>query len=232
MRELLWATRLLLSSSPTRQSMREPRGSTMRRLPAITLAVLLWIASLSHAADDSTKALNLFQRKVEQFRTFFSNPHTYVDVEDFPDLPTPRFTLSRIPTAEISFDVRRTDSLVSPLVGFVNTKFVVETNFGCGGDIADATSRGSWFSSADKAKAANQDSCFFPNFGGRVHDLNFNFAYQRNHWIFQGVSSNTRYSVDRPFLPALESPPWNALTKPVSAGSEPQPRPKPQAGPK
>ncbi|MGB9006637.1 MAG: hypothetical protein WCB96_13005 [Candidatus Aminicenantales bacterium] len=179
----------------------------------ILLAALLCFGfgSLWAQAEQSQSVVNSFQPVVKQVDELFSTSPAVLITEDFqkPGLfilqssKTGKINyLLKFEKIEISFDVQKTDSLISPFTAYIALKVKASSNADSG-DIASVLGRGSmgwgklrhWgFEGSDKAlqatvfhsccdaKRDDPTQCF-----GQVKIL---YAYQDGYWVFKGANDD------------------------------------------
>ena len=201
-----------------------------RKAPATTQA----------AKSSSIDPLESFKVQVKNFGDFFGGTgHKAVSSQDFPDSPSGRlFQVEHFTGEGLAYDVSKTDSLVSPYTGFITINLTEEDNSECG----NVTGRGEktvygWSTLLGALSAADRSSCFHSRrYHGAVDvtPVKFTFAFQDNHWVYQGAI-RTEFSKEDTFLdsiitakqlepmtqfsdPAaqLMNAPWHKLVEPVS----------------
>ena len=108
----------------------------------------------------------------------------------------------------LSYDIKKTESIVSPFIGFIEIDFTDKSNSSCGNvfyTIGDKKTYTGW--DTEKGALDNADilKCYDPQirFDGRVElsfvaKIRFEFAYQNNKWIFK-MANVTEYNT--PNLP-------------------------------
>jgi hypothetical protein len=193
-------------------------------------ALVLPAKTLSHASDvdlsltENQIALQNFREKAAKIQDFMSTKKTILVKQNFSESPTGlSYHYARIKLVDISLDVQKSNSLISPLVGYIYLTHTREENKGCG-DLVDASKYGTayyGYSTYEKALVYKQD-CFrsyprefeltnpypYPNVSTKLV-----FSYQNNHWIFKDAilpENNSQYqfwlaTVGKPALPWYRS---------------------------
>jgi hypothetical protein len=114
---------------------------------------------------------------------------------------------------DISFNVKRSDSLISPFIGYIDLIYDLDASKKCG-DIVDEkqqySERYEWgYSTYEKAMAHASD-CFNPHRSGALifppDYVQLTFAYQEGRWIFKDAIRTKYNNRDRLFSGALGRP--------------------------
>jgi hypothetical protein len=181
------------------------------------------------APTEAERALGLFKAKAEQFQRFLSQSPVFLSKQDFSKSPTGVIYYHlRVKLLESGFDVQRSDSLVSPFIGYLYLTYDAEETTSCGDMIVTypGGSRESYgYTTYEKAMAHPPD-CFrrwrrSPPSGDNVR---LSFAYQDGRWILKDALRPKYNNQDGPLLAALgqANPPhhrvpdnqaWEALIK-------------------
>jgi hypothetical protein len=132
------------------------------------------------------KAITEFRKKTQKINTFLSNRPIFLSNADFPDSPTGRtYNHNRFILNNISINVEKTNSLTTPLIGYMYVNYQLEDNNHCG-DL-----NGYGYSTREKAIAHRTD-CFFPwiltgTEPRGEEKVEIIFAYQEGKWLFKDV---------------------------------------------
>jgi hypothetical protein len=159
-------------------------------------------ASQSFATGASAKAadpVSTFKPIAARYTTFFGADPVLLHSENFPKSPTGKvFALRKYMSDEVSYDVQKTDSLVSPFTAYVKLHASVADN-AQGGDLKfeyTGTGRAMYFgySTLDAAKAADTFSSDFelPK-GSKTRPpvtITFRYADQDGKWIYKGQTED------------------------------------------
>src|SRR5919106_4818142 len=149
--------------------------------------VLVWAGSPApdQAPTEAEHALALSKAKVEQFERFFAQSPVFLSKEDFTGSPTGKaYRHVRLTLLKISFDVQRTNSLVSPFIGYLFLTCAGEQTGKCGdivqryGDLRIVDG----FSTREKA-IARARTCF--KAAPPPWPMRFTFVYQDGRWVFK-----------------------------------------------
>jgi hypothetical protein len=180
------------------------------------VALVLPVKNLSHASDsdlspaENQTALQKFRKKAAKIQEFMSTNKLMLVKQDSSLSPTGlSYSYSRVKLVDnISLDVQKSNSLISPLVGYIYLTHTREENLRCG-DIMDRYKDFTYgYSTYEKALIHKQD-CFHSY--GAVASVKLVFSYQNNHWIFKDAilpDSNRQYQF---WLAAIGKPelPWH-----------------------
>jgi hypothetical protein len=151
-------------------------------LSLISLFLLIFLVP-DAIAQKKQDAMSSFKKRVAIFEKFFKSKPILLEKEAFDSSPTGFiFFYSRFEECGISYDIKKTDSLISPFMGYisVNYKGVVSKN--CG----DVKSYGDKFFSTIEAVRNNKynESCYTEE---KRPPVKFVFAYQNSKWVFKDV---------------------------------------------
>lgn len=104
----------------------------------------------------------------------------------------------------VSYDVRKTDSLVSPIVAHVTLKLDSATNSKCG-VLPYLGSNIGWPSTKDALEARNSSNCFeLRSEKPDPETVRFDFAYQKNQWVLKSITrTHPLLSTPLPAYPIL-----------------------------
>ena len=184
---------------------------------------------LEMAFCDQGQIVSDFEKKVDLYNKFFSTEPTVLLKETYSKSPTGLiFFYDKVKINKITYDVKNSDSLVSPYIGYIHVDYTgIRSN--CG-DIESALLK--VFSNLNDAISnKNKDLCFAITSkpiakGSKVHTDNvvnwkvtYTFAYQKNQWKFKDVKYsngkdewlfNTAMCTGKTWRPCLEQ---NALWK-------------------
>ena len=166
----------------------------MNRL-SIWLVITFW--SLSMSAVSYTKAfadpnqqqiISSFKKKVEEIKHFFRTEPKILGMQSAAGYsPSGRiYYYSKYILDGLSYDIQRTNSLVSPFTAYVDVSHTDMKTTLCG-DVEMAL-QNRFFSSLEKARE-NRDnsSCYEPRID-RLVTVRFYYAYQDQKWVFKEVS--------------------------------------------
>jgi hypothetical protein len=159
----------------------------LRLLAALYL--LSWVNG-AYAADSAVPQFKAIVSRLERF--FQSSPFLY-DVTSYDESPTGLLILGyRIGAGSIRFDVKKTDSLVTPILGTVSFDLSVESSRQCGvvefGYPQKNSERGA--ASMDEAQGfAERQECWKSS---RYFDgcpVQITYGYSESKWEFRAINS-------------------------------------------
>lgn len=148
------------------------------------------------APTEDERTLTLFKAKVEQFQRFLAQEPQILSKQDFPRSLTGQIYYHiRVKLLESGFDVRRSDSLVSPFTGYLYLTYEEEDTSECGDMVIDhglAGRRVYGYTTYEKAMARIHD-CFQRSRISPVENVRLTFAYQDGRWVFKDAI-RTKYN--------------------------------------
>lgn len=145
-------------------------------------------------ASQDKKVLKSFQCVVDEFATFFkTNPKFVAKHNALISYRGPKeiersmvYIVRQYMFQEIAFDVRKTDSLVSPYTGFVDLIVDEKSNRACGDVKLRETTMFLGFLNIDDALAKGDDAICMKIDKPHTKER-FEFAYQSNRWILKNI---------------------------------------------
>jgi hypothetical protein len=183
------------------------------------------------APTEAEQALTSFKAKAEQFQRFLAQNPVFLSNQDFSKSATGQIYYHvRIKLLENSFDVQRSDSLVSPFIGYLNLVYEEESNTSCGDVVVtypkypSGSDRDVYGYSTYEKAIAHAHDCFQRRRNPPVENMRLIFAYQDRRWIFKDAIRPLAQHKDGRLLAALgrAEPPhhyvadnraWEALIK-------------------
>jgi hypothetical protein len=172
------------------------------------------VPASSQTLTEEERAVALFKEKTKKFQDFLASKPVFLDKQDLSKSPTGFvYTHYRFKLNDISLNVKRSDSLISPFIGYIDLIYEIDANKQCG-DIVDEkqqySERYEWgYSTYEKAMAHAYD-CFNPRrSGSRIFppdDVQLTFAYQEGRWVFKDAIRTKYNNRDRLLLGALGRP--------------------------
>ena len=201
----------------------------------ISISVLLMIAILVFANDSYPETtagskrqgvvsrktvLGSFERKVDRFREFFSRfPKVLHDRESSASETGRLIWFEKCKLISIEYNVRKTDSLVSPFTGSIQVTYCSYDNTKCGDVKGRFKKRGPiqltknvdgayvfnstetdvettyGYSTLDSAKNGDVANCY-EKATWPIYKATFNFAFQNGRWVFKNISSDANIVID------------------------------------
>ena len=111
--------------------------------------------SMRISSEDPVKSL---ERIVLKFESFFGSPQLLLYKQIYHN--SPLFYLCKYTGSDISYDVQKTDSLVSPYVGYIYITVVGQGNGSCGTIAGFGGSFYGWSTAVEAIRAKDQEECF------------------------------------------------------------------------
>jgi hypothetical protein len=182
----------------------------------MTILVMLILTIGSFAQDDIV--LSSFEKITTKFEKFFANSNDVVDKQDFPKSPTSyTFSLHRFYPATIAYDVKKTESLVSPYTAYIELKCLKSSNHSDGDirfyydvkikqlvlyseDMILNTEEKESMNSMQGFGCANEENALklkINEDNKELEKITFMFAYQNKKWVLKNIlnGNNEQYIV-------------------------------------
>jgi hypothetical protein len=182
------------SSSRARRSTalsQNQKGGFMRTFGCIILSFFVFInASIASAQqNEDKKAISAFEKRVELFEKFFAARPKFLEKQSYSSSPSGYiYFWCRYDNSQISYDIQKTNSLVSPYMGYITVKYDNTVSKKCG-DL------GEYFSTIDIArKNRDNDSCYYKEISC---ENKFVFALQKGMWVFKDILNTYNNETDR-----------------------------------
>jgi hypothetical protein len=183
-------------------------GESMKKCFGIIVLLILMTFSNAFCQTEQQRVVSLFEDRVNIFHDFFKSNPLLLDKQKYSSSPSGYiFFYRRYSLEDISFDIRRTNSLVSPYSAYIDVATSVERTIKCGDVKGDPNT---YFSTLDIARM-NKDkrNCWAPV---KPEDIRFYFAYQNNQWVYQRVVSATTGTTKAAISTALGIQAFGCLT--------------------
>lgn len=88
---------------------------------------------------------------------------------------------------KMSYDVQKTDSLVSPFIGFIYSDMISKENGSCG-NVKGYEKMVGWDNASAALSFADKKQCYKYVYGeGFVDSVRIKFAFQEGKWVFQSA---------------------------------------------
>lgn len=165
--------------------------------------VILWfsifLSVVKAIAQEEAAVISLFQKRVDTFEKFFSSKPKFLQKLSHIDIGTvhkgPRyvFLYKRFDDYEISYDIRKSDSLVSPYVGYITVDCRVSESSKCGDFVSSGEHS---FTTLDNARQKRDDESCYKKVNVGL-GFRFIFVFQKQKWVFKEArttSSNIHVS--------------------------------------
>jgi hypothetical protein len=197
----------------------------LRSIYIISVCLIIRILVLpipSHSIDtDTSQAVTSFKHRVKLFNTFFSNrPHLIIKANNSESPTGVVYAFYALVSPEIYYDVKQTQSLINPIIGYIRVSFIEKIP----NDICkDFTSKsGSGFTTLEKARisASKYECSIIAPY--QKPEILFIFTFNKNKWVFQelkDLNSTMSFSIMSDALGLDESFPdpdnssWKILIK-------------------
>lgn len=142
------------------------------------LLVFISVSLVSAQQNEDKKAISAFEKRVALFEKFFSTRPKFLEKQSYSKSPSGYiYFWCLYDNAHVSYDVRKTDSLISPYMGYITVTYDVFNTI-CG----DVERHYSTIEAARRDK--DKDSCYSKEMS---RGNKFVFAFQQGKWIFKDV---------------------------------------------
>jgi|GEM_PF-4906487 len=174
----------------------------MRIFSCLILSFFLFInASIIYAEQNNDeKAISSFEKHVSIFKKFFATKPKYLEKQSYDGSPSGYiYFWVRFDNAQISYDVQKTNSLISPYMGYITVIHDEFESNKCGDFNTYDTNRS--YSTRDLArKDKENNSCYseVPSAGTK-----YVFALQKGVWVFKDMINNYNNKTHPRFLPLV-----------------------------
>jgi hypothetical protein len=187
----------------------------------IILCFTIFSGATKAFTQEEKEAISLFEKRVDLFESFFSSKPKLLEKQSYKESPTGYiFFYDRFDDYKISYDVRKTDSLVSPYMGYITLDYLESTSKKCG-NFEGIESKylkkdaNRYFTTIEQVRQKRDDeSCYKPSRIGE-HDIRwsvkFIFAFQRKQWVYKDVLNTDDNKANVAFYNAFGSPIVNRI---------------------
>ena len=180
------------------------------------------------APTEDESALASFKAKAEQFQRFLSQDPKILLKYDSSKSPTGViYSHLRVKVLESSFDVQRSDSLVSPFISYIHLTYDTESTVRCGDVVIDFGIGPRWLGYTTYEKAiAHVHDCFQRDPKQALGTVRLSFAYQDGRWVLKDAldtdtkdRSQTKWllaalgKAEPPYHRVADNQAWEALIK-------------------
>ena len=153
--------------------------------------VILWfsifLSVVKAIAQEEAEVISLFQKRVDTFEKFFSSKPkfllklSYIDIGTVRNAPRYVFLYERYDNYKISYDIRKSDSLVSPYVGYITVDYWASKSTKCGDFVSSGEHR---FTTLDIARQKRDDESCYKKVNVGL-GFRFIFVFQKQKWVFK-----------------------------------------------
>ena len=183
----------------------------------ILLYFLILNVSLASAQqDEEKKVITAFENRVAVFEKFFAAQPKFIEDQSYNTSPSGHiFFWNRFDNCQVSYDVKKTESLVSPYMGYISVSCDEVSTNKCGDFVQK-------FSTLELARQ-NKDNtaCYGTDL---TRETKYVFALQKGKWIFKDILNTYTNQTDRRFatligyngpdrFPVADNDVWKILLK-------------------
>jgi len=200
-------------------SPRESHMSNVLRNASFAILVSLFSLTFNYAIaqDEQQKTLKSFQRIAGNFSSFFKTKQRLLYKQTYSQSMTRiLYYVVEYTSQKMSYDVQKTQSLVSPFVGFIYLELISRDNGSCG-DVQGYKGKVGWDNATAALRFADKPQCYKYITGKPwVDPVRLTFAFHDGRWIFQNAV-RTEYH-NRPEIPisaalGVEAEPGRVITE-------------------
>lgn len=154
-----------------------------KKIVFIILCFFILLGVTKAFAQEEQKVISLFEKEVAKFEKFFSSNPKLLLKSPFSNSPTGYvFYYQKFDDYKISYDVRKSDSLVSPYMGYITLSYLETSSKNCGDNQSYSNK---YFTTIEAVRKIKEDeSCYKPLIGTSVK---FIFAFQKKQWVYKDV---------------------------------------------
>ena len=162
------------------------------------IVAILVFSALSSQAQDQKQVLDSFSIIVSKFSNFIKSPQKLIYKQNFKDSPS-GFVVEVIEysCSNLVYDIKKTESIITPFVGYIEIDFTDKTNAVCG-NVFYTIGKNKMFIGWDTEKGALDNSnslkCYEPQTGSdgkpvlsSAERVRFDFSYQNDKWVFKSA---------------------------------------------
>lgn len=166
------------------------------------LPAILMLATA--CAQNEEDIMSSFEKRVVTFKKFFSSKPKLLEGQYYKDSPTDRiFFYVRFDDPQITYNIYKTDSLVSPYMGYIDISYSFSEARKCG-NAKGTLFYENFFSTIEFAREKKDDEgCYGEK---RRDESKFIFAFQKKRWVFINLVSKDDNEHDVFFRLALGIP--------------------------
>lgn len=157
----------------------------------VILCFFIFLSVAKAFAQEEKEVISLFEKQVDKFEKFFSSNPKVIEKQSSSDSPTGFiFFYHRFDDYKISYDVRKSDSLVSPYMGYITVSHWETYSRKCG-DL-ETKYHGKLFTTIDFARQKRDDESCYERYrvGTTIMkrgEAKFIFAFQKKQWVYKNV---------------------------------------------
>jgi len=167
----------------------------VKNIKIVSIILCFFILLCVTKAYTQEEAISLFEEKVAHFEKFFSAKPKVLDKQSSKKSPTGYIYLyTWFENYKISYDIQKTDSLITPYMGYITVSYWMTSSNNCG-DFESHRIYGEtdkYFTTEEPVRAIkNNESCYKPStYDGKEvirYATKFIFAYQKKQWVYKDV---------------------------------------------
>lgn len=159
----------------------------MKKLYWVSALLAISACGAMAESSESVDPVPQFEKQVAAVESFFEKPQMMLLTNSgggAGDSIGKYSYLAKYSGSGVKYDVRKTDSLVSPFTGQISVTVQWSTNSACG-SIPFLRTHIGWRTEAEAAASADNDRCFLPR---PPYVATFNYAFQKGKWVFKSVT--------------------------------------------
>lgn len=163
-------------------------------IPLFVVLLLCPFALVFGQNKQEEQALKTFKPIVNKFAEFFRTNPKLISKSSFPYSPTGIvYSITEYSFVDVSYNVEKTNSIVSPFIGYFEITITARQNVSCGNIKTKSPFFAFGWDNIDDALRNDDEKCFsWPIDNAYIAKSNplsikFVFAYQDDKWVFKDV---------------------------------------------
>ena len=158
----------------------------MKRHLLVVLGMVTLVFSSIAVAQTQEEVISSFEKQVDKFQKFFSSKPKFLEKQSYKGSPTSYiFFYNRFDSCNISYDIQKTDSLISPYMGYINVRYRASESMNCGDFIGLHEKQ--QFTTLDLARQKRDDESCYIEVMDITYGAKFVFAFQKKKWVYKEV---------------------------------------------
>jgi hypothetical protein len=156
-------------------------------------------------AQQDQAVIKSLEQIVAKFRSFFKIKQKLVDKQMFSASPTGFVAvIIEYECTGISYDVEKTQSIITPYTGYILLKLLRRENDSCG-NVKDGTRVFGWDTVEGALKQKDNENCFKMFLDGQkaTNPVRLNFHHEKGKWLFKEAIHTERKNPARAISTAL-----------------------------
>lgn len=143
--------------------------------------ILLSLTSHTHAQVAENQVASSFKDIASTLQMFFAEkPKMLIKVVDTSSPSGSQFWVDEFLLASSAYDVQKTESIITPYVGYIQLNLLYRFTSKCG----NTSDRDTWNNVSDALLSAPADSCYSEP---SKYNIKFLFSFQEGSWLWKNI---------------------------------------------